>query len=103
MKDSQWGAIQFEKTVGPGIRQVETAAHGGYLLDDDAINRMPDELRAIQPWAGHGAYEEDCDWVIVVLAFPQYFTDQEVLNAVIFTMSDLGDERVRRALLHRAH
>jgi hypothetical protein len=34
---------------------------------------MPKPLREFTPWAGANWYEEDCDWCIVALSFPQLF------------------------------
>jgi hypothetical protein len=36
---------------------------------------MPKPLRDFKPFAGRNWYEEDCDWAIVALAFPQHFPD----------------------------
>ena len=37
------------------------------MLQDSSI------LRDVQTLAGGNWYEEDCDWCIVALAFPQFF------------------------------
>jgi hypothetical protein len=34
-----------------------------------------------QSYAGHGFLEEDCDWAIAALAFPDFFTDHEIFCA----------------------
>jgi hypothetical protein len=36
---------------------------------------MPKALREFKPFAGPNWYEEDCDWAIVALAFPQFFPE----------------------------
>lgn len=81
MTASPWGAVQDRQQIAPGIVRVDTASHGGYLLD---LARML-EFRALfptfKPWAGAGAFEEDCDWAAVVMAFPQYFDDAAFYNA----------------------
>jgi hypothetical protein len=38
---------------------------------------MPAALRSVNPFAGEGWYEEDIDWAIVALAFPEAFTPEE--------------------------
>lgn len=61
---SPWGAVQHAVMLAPGIWQVMTAGHGGILLSEDRQAAMPEAL-AIQGCA----YEEDCDWALVVLGF----------------------------------
>lgn len=70
-----WGPSQHVVNVAEGIRFVETASHGGYLLDADRNARIPLAWRAIS-WNGNGHrgwYEEDCDWALVALTFPAAF------------------------------
>jgi hypothetical protein len=55
-----------------------TPSHGGYHLSDARIASMPKPLRDFKPFAGHGWYEEDCDWSIVATAFPQFFPKDAV-------------------------
>jgi hypothetical protein len=43
---------------------------------------MPKPLRDFKPWAGPNWYEEDCDWSIVALAFPQFFPEDAVSAAL---------------------
>lgn len=78
---SPWGAVQTEKVIGDGVRLVTTSSHGGFLVTEPALSRMPAILKAIVPWAGEGAYEEDVDWAIVILAFPHLFSDSELSSA----------------------
>lgn len=70
---SVWGAIQARRTLAPGIEEVATATHGGIILAEERHAEMPEPLRAIAPWAGPLAYEEDQDWAIVCLAWPDLF------------------------------
>jgi len=55
---------------------------------------MPGPLRHFQPFAGANWYEEDCDWCIVALAFPEFFGS----DAVPAALTDDGLRRVRRQL-----
>ncbi len=65
-----WGTAQHEVTIAPGIVQVDTASHGGIHLDA-ALNR-----KVHKAWRRDGGwYEEDCDWSIVAVTFPEHFTD----------------------------
>jgi hypothetical protein len=59
--------------IAPGITLYSTASHGGCHLSPARIASMPKSLRKFQTWAGPGWYEEDCDWSVVALAFPQFF------------------------------
>ena len=67
-----WGASQQVTEVAPGIRWVSTASHGGFHLDAERNAKVPWVWRAAS-FAGRGMdgwYEEDCDWSMVVLTFP---------------------------------
>ena len=67
---SPWGPIQSSTSYGDGVRMVETAGHGGFLVDRAVNAGIPAHLRIAS-----GAYEEDCDWALVVLALPERFPD----------------------------
>ena len=90
-----WGRAQ---TVEPlagidGIERVYTAGHGGYYLNQERWG----ELRALLPdfvsFAGDQWLEEDCDWAICVLCWPELFTDADCYNAFRTAKhrKDLGD------------
>ena len=42
---------------------------------------MPKALRDYPTWAGANWYEEDLDWSIVVMAFPQFFQPEVIASA----------------------
>lgn len=77
-----WGAAQDQKRIAAGITSYSTASHGGYHLSTEVLAQMPTALAAIRTYAGAGWYEEDCDWAIVALAFPQHFSDYNLYGAV---------------------
>lgn len=78
-----WGRAQYSCEYGPGLKFFSTSSHGGFCVSPDLMRRMPDHLRKIDPFCGSpGWYEEDCDWALVCLAFPQFFTDHEFYQAV---------------------
>ena len=81
-KHTPWGAADRVTTIAPGITSYSTAGHGGINLSVERIAQMPDELRALKPWAGPGWYEEDCDWQRVALSFPLDFDLASVASAV---------------------
>jgi len=82
-----WGASQTADQIAPGITRYTTASHGGIKLSNKRRASMPAILRDIEPFAGPGWYEEDCDWAIVVLAFPEYFDGFAIWEAVKMSRS----------------
>jgi hypothetical protein len=77
-----WGESQTVREIAEGITLVTTAGHGGYLLSPARRSAMPDALHAFETFAGGNAYEEDCDWAVVAVAFPEHFDALSVLYAV---------------------
>ena len=77
-----WGQSNFEEELVDGIVWYSTPSHGGYHLDaghsDTLRDRFPDHV----PYAGTGWYEEDQDWSVVALTWPELFTIKEVAAAV---------------------
>lgn len=66
-----WGPSQHAERVTRGITFYGTAGHGGYKVSAKLNASMPGHLRLDDGW-----YEEDCDWSLVVTAFPQHFDDK---------------------------
>lgn len=85
-----WGPSQEQTTIAPGIVRHSTAGHGGIMLSDERLAAMPAPLREFSTWAGRGAYEEDRDAALVVLAFPWVFPPAAVSSAVDAVTSELG-------------
>ena len=90
--NSPWGQVQHSKEYPQGIAFVETASHGGFYVPAETVAKMPEALRAFVPFAHNTSdplnecarwYEEDCDWAIVVLAFPELFQLGTVASAVM--------------------
>ncbi len=77
-----WGMSQTFKQIAPGVIRYDTASHGGYHVDLERLLQMPEPLRSFTPWAGANWYEEDCDWCIVALAFPQLFPTEYLPDAM---------------------
>jgi hypothetical protein len=63
-----WGPAQDRKSYGRGIVFYSTAGHGGFHVCPTLDASMPPHLRRDDGW-----YEEDCDWCLVVVAFPDRF------------------------------
>ncbi|CAB4158610.1 hypothetical protein UFOVP703_21 [uncultured Caudovirales phage] len=82
LTSTPWGTAELVEVVAPGIRRVHTARHGGYHLAPERIAQMPEALRCIPTFQPHPWFEEDCDWILVVLSFPDLFDDAHVAGAV---------------------
>lgn len=81
-RSTPWGPAQDVRMIAPGITSYSTAGHGGINISTARLAEMPEQLRSVAPFAGPGWYEEDCDWAIVALAFPLYFTADHLAAAV---------------------
>lgn len=89
-KQTPWGPSQNQKQIAEGIVSYSTASHGGFGLSQVRLAEMPPDLRAFQPWAGEGWYEEDCDWAVVCLAFPQFFDEVQYYFAIQALKGEYG-------------
>lgn len=67
-----WGASQLATIYADGVVSHVTAGHGGFHLSAERSARVHPMLRNDTPW-----YEEDAEWAIVVLTFPELFTAYE--------------------------
>lgn len=67
-----WGSSQLATIYGTGVVCHSTAGHGGFHLSADRNRLIDPALRKDSPW-----YEEDSEWAIVALAFPDLFTAYE--------------------------
>ena len=78
-----WGKADNVIAIAPGIKWVSTPSHGGYRLSP-ARNRAVPEAWRNATFSGNakiigtdavGWYEEDCDWCLVWLAFPDVMNE----------------------------
>lgn len=76
-----WGYVQQATVIADGITLVSTASHGGFWLSRKRERSMPEPYRSKRRFAGGDWFEEDCDAVLVVLAFPEYFQPSQVEQA----------------------
>ncbi|MBX5166809.1 MULTISPECIES: DUF7007 domain-containing protein [unclassified Rhizobium] len=67
-----WGGSQMAVIYADGIVAHNTAGHGGLHLSAARNAKIHPLLRKDTPW-----YEEDCEWAIVALSFPELFTAYE--------------------------
>lgn len=63
-----WGQAQQIEDLAPGIKWVSTASHGGVKLDRALNAEVPDYMREPDGW-----YEEDVDWAVVAVVYPDAF------------------------------
>ena len=81
--NTPWGIADNIEGRGEGVAFVSTPGHGGFKVNASENRRIPRawqkasfNLQGLQGW-----YEEDCDWCMVALTFPQYFSEDELKAA----------------------
>lgn len=67
-----WGGSQMAVVYAEGVVAHMTSGHGGFHLSSDRNAKVHPLLRKGTPW-----YEEDCEWAIVAISFPDLFTGYE--------------------------
>lgn len=67
-----WGGSQIATIYVEGIVSHSTSGHGGFHLSADRNHSVDASVRSLGGW-----YEEDCEWAIVALTFPDVFTGYE--------------------------
>ncbi|WP_338082840.1 DUF7007 domain-containing protein [Ensifer aridi] len=67
-----WGMSQLAMIYAEGVVSHSTATHRGMHLSSDRNKRVDVALRADGGW-----YEEDAEWAIVAITFPDLFTSHE--------------------------
>lgn len=65
-----WGTSDYSKKYAPGVIFYGTPSHGGYHLCATKNALVHEAWRRKDGW-----YEEDCDWAIVALTFPELFAE----------------------------
>lgn len=85
-KSSPWGTIDHVQKLASGMFQVSTAGHGGIKLSRSRNSEMPEGARRKGGW-----YEEDCEWALVVLQFPEEF-EVEIRESAARTAKEYDPE-----------
>ena len=69
-----WGPAQSCEVKADGIVFYSTASHGGFYLNKNRLADMPDYMKG-ETFGSNGPnwYEEDCDWAMVAVVFPEAF------------------------------
>ena len=78
-----WGKPDHANQIAQGIWEVSTPSHGGFWLIPEVRQQMPISwLDSTFCTQGHaGWFEEDCDWCLVALAFPNCFSKEHQKRA----------------------
>lgn len=71
-----WGRAQYSRQYARGINFYGTAGHGGFRVSAGLQKRLHPSLSKFGGW-----FEEDCEWALVVLSFPEYFSGEEIGKA----------------------
>jgi hypothetical protein len=75
---SPWGHVDGGAILADGIVSVYTASHGGIYVTTERLREMPPQFRGLNRYSGGtNWFEEDCEWAIVCLAFPEEFRPEE--------------------------
>lgn len=77
LTSSPWGTIQNVTQLAPGIWLVSTASHGGIKVSDQRLATMHPDWRQTA-YSSNGWFEEDCDWALVALSFPDAFKPEDI-------------------------
>lgn len=76
-----WGKIDQRERISDEIVSVSTPSHGGLCLSPELWKKF----RAVFPnstsYGGEGFLEEDCDWALAPLAFPEMFSERDCFYA----------------------
>ncbi len=67
-----WGGSQLATIYAEGVVSHSTSGHGGFHLSPGRNRQVDASVRSAGGW-----YEEDCEWAIVALTFPDLFTGYE--------------------------
>lgn len=88
--ETPWGPSQQVETIAPGIVSVSTAGHGGLKLSAERWARVAQLFPNQGKYAPDGWLEEDCDWALAALAWPELFPIRDCYFAVR-TFSNAGE------------
>jgi len=86
-----WGWSQIISNVAPGILFASTAGHGGFKLDRKLNAQVPAEMRKRGGW-----YEEDCEWAIPFLTFPEIFEETHDMEYPFEELQQIAVDTLRK-------
>ena len=82
-----WGTSQTRTEMAKGIVFYTTSSHGGMHLTKARMDKMPEQFKSERGYGTHaerngeGWFEEDCEVGLVIEAFPDDFTPEQVETA----------------------
>ena len=71
-----WGESEAKKTYAEGITFYQTPSHGGFHVLPDQNAKIHAAWRRADGW-----YEEDVDWAITAMTFPDLFAPEHLESA----------------------
>src|SRR5437763_10737944 len=82
--NTPWGFADQVSPIGDhGILCASTPGHGGLFVPDELLGRLPQALRGSNSYSGkRNWFEEDVEWAIPVIAFPEEFPAKDCQAAV---------------------
>ncbi len=90
-KQTPWGYPQTVTELAEGITFHSTSEHGGIELDAARLDYFKKLIPDFEPFCGvAGWFEEDCDWALVPLVFPEAFTPEIISSAARTVRAGLG-------------
>jgi hypothetical protein len=81
LTETPWGPTQTKVEIAPGLVHVTTSRHGGFAVFDERWAALLAMFPTLVSFTGAGWLEEDCDWALAVLAWPDLFSPRVVYNA----------------------
>jgi hypothetical protein len=75
-----WGESDHIEHKAPGVYFVSTPSHGGFRVESPLLDRIPREWRSVSfnNQGQNGWFEEDIDWCMVALTFPELFGEESL-------------------------
>lgn len=80
--NTPWGYADSQRRVADGITFASTPSHGGYHLNPARHAELLARFPRFTTWAGGPWYEEDSDWAVVAITFPEAFPADAVERAI---------------------
>lgn len=80
--DTPWGYAQSVEQLATGLVSVSTASHGGLWLNEERWAKLRATFPSFSGYAPDQWLEEDLDWCLAPLLWPDEFTEQSVYFAV---------------------
>lgn len=81
-KHTPWGAPRRSQEIARGLIFFDCPGHGGYWLAKERERARIDRFPWFKTFSGGPWYEENCDWSVVALTFPENFSDDAIRGAV---------------------